>query len=259
MRTPTICLVLVSIICRLTAGGEGAQAASRTPYVHSFSDGNGGWISDNRDPVRLWHGTATCTSPWFVDPNHAPPGAGYLHLILWIHTDERKFQPGSASAARLPYVGASFVKQGKSRDLRDAKLTVRLRGDLDLKGAQLLLLAQAETQKTTANLVLSGQPIPIKHDWSDESIVLADDPAQWTCLGARRGREKEYGCDEVDAVLRDVNCDIIFVLFPLHPKPAVPGADHPGLYAGLNYPVDQTSLPRGVIQFASVRIDYPAK
>ncbi len=228
---------------------------SRTPYVHAFSDGNGGWIANNGDPLRIWDGVANCYSPWFLDANHAPPGAGYLHLILWIHTDQRWEEGGRSS--RLPYRASSFVRAGKSKDLRNAKLTVRLRGEVDLKGAQLILLAQSQTPKTTANMVLTGQPLRITEDWSEQTIVLANDEKQWTCLGARKGREQEYGCDAIDTVLSDVNCDLIFVLFPLNATPACKGADGPGLYANVDYPANAANLPRGLIQFASIRIDYP--
>ena len=228
---------------------------SRTPYVHAFSDGNGGLIANNGDPLRIWDGVANCYSPWFLDANHAPPGAGYLHLILWIHTDQRWEEGGRSS--RLPYRASSFVRAGKSKDLRNAKLTVRLRGEVDLKGAQLILLAQSQTPKTTANMVLTGQPLRITEDWSEQTIVLANDEKQWTCLGARKGREQEYGCDAIDTVLSDVNCDLIFVLFPLNATPACKGADGPGLYANVDYPANAANLPRGLIQFASIRIDYP--
>jgi hypothetical protein len=232
--------------------------SSRTPYVHTFSAGAGGWLADHYYKPRIWDGVANCYSPWFVDANHAPPGAGYLHLVLWIWTDKRRYEPGSPAASRAPPGwSSSFVEQGKSRDLRNARLTVRLRGEVDLKGAQMVLLAQATTPKTTANMILTGQPIRIAEDWSSQTIVLADDPNQWTCLGARKGREKEYGCDSIHAVLADVNNDLIFVLFNFRPAPACQGADRPGTYAGVDYPVDQDSLPRGLIQFQSVRIDYP--
>ena len=246
--------ILVGVPCSAQVADQ-----SRTPYVHKFSQGHGGWMADNRDPLRIWDGIANCYSPWFLDPNHAPPGAGYLHLVLWMHTDKRWYQSSRKSAARLPYRCSSFADNGKSKDLRDARLTVRLRGGVDLKGAQLVLLAQSETAKTTANMVLSAQPLAITAEWSDQTIVLANDPKQWTCLGARVGQEYQYGCDAIDTVLSDVNVDLIFVLFPLKPTPACEGADRPGLYAGLNYPADVKSLPRGLIQFESIRIDYPPK
>jgi len=260
MNTLTALLAHASLLMLLGALVLAKETdPSRTPYVHHFSDGNGGWFSDNNNKVVIWDGVANCYSPWFLDANHAHPGAGYLHLILWIYTDSRWYQPGARGVERLPYRTSSFADQGKSKDLRNARLTVRLRGEVDLKGAQLLVLAQATTSKTTANMVLSGQPIPLTENWSDQTIVLANDPKQWTCLGARKGREEEYGCDAIDTVLADVNCDLIFVLFPLKVTPAWPGTDSPGRYGGVDYPADIQNLPKGLIQFESIRIEYPPK
>jgi hypothetical protein len=49
-------------------------------------------------------------------------------------------------------------------------LTVRLRGEADLKRAQVVVLVQAETRKTTANFVPTGQPFKITRDWSDQTV-----------------------------------------------------------------------------------------
>ena len=57
-------------------------------------------------------------SPWWLDPNHAPPGAGYLSLLTWVYLDG---EPGSSTH------GMSKI------DLRDATLRVAIRAqDLDL-------------------------------------------------------------------------------------------------------------------------------
>jgi len=177
---------------------------------------------------------------------------------MWIYTAQHWYQPDMPAAARLPYQESSFADQGKSTDLRDARLTVRLRGDVDLKGAQLLLLAQAQTEKTTANFILTGQPIEITEDWSDQTIVLANDPKQWTCIGSRKDLVDLYGCDDLNTALSDVNVDLIFVLFPLDIEPACPGVTDPhGLKADVDYPVMAAKLPRGLIQFESVKIEYP--
>ena len=77
---------------------------------------------------------------------------------------------------------------------------------MGLQGSQLVLLVQAETARTTANMVLTGQPFKITRDWSEQSVRLVPDPAQWTCLGGRRGHTT-YGCDEIAEVLQDVNLD----------------------------------------------------
>ncbi len=121
-----------------------------------------------------------------------------------------------------------------------------------------MLLAQAQTVKTTANFILTGQPIEITEDWSDQTIVLANDPQQWTCIGSRQDLVDLYGCDELNTALSDVNVDLIFVLFPLDIEPACSEVTDPhGLKADVEYPVKAAKLPRGIIQFESVRIDYP--
>ena len=135
------------------------------------------------------------------------------------------------------------------------------------------LLAQAKVPGTTANLVLTGQPIGITPGWREQTLTLSVEPAQWTCLGARHDLETYYGCAEPEAVLRDVNIDLIFVLFPLQIVPTEPVADpHLGrphrrvtfeeLRSGdrprdPGYDVDWAYLPQGWIEFDTIRIDYP--
>ena len=91
-------------------------------------------------------------------------------------------------------------------------------------------------------------------------MTLHPDPAQWSCLGARHDMQKEYGCDGIGHVLADVNVDLIFVLFPLIPVPACGGvrqADVHRLRAVKDYPVLAEVLPKGLIMFDTVRIEYP--
>lgn len=253
-------LLFISMLVfgKLTQETSAAETMARTPYIHDFDRGHGGWFADRGYALRIWDGIAHCYSPWFLDPNHAPPGAGYLHLVLWIYTDRQWYQSDKPWAAQLPYRESSFADQGKSRDLRNARLTVRLRGDVDLKGAHLLVHVQAKTSKTMANLALTGQPITVTENWSDQSVVLANDPKQWTCLGARRSLTDKYGCDDLDTVLSDVNYDLILILFPVQVRPAIAGVTDPdALVAGVDYPVNPSLLPKGLIQFKSIRIDYP--
>lgn len=235
---------------------------SRTPYLHKFSDGHGGWFSDRHYAVRIWDGIAHCYSPWFLDANHAPPGAGYLNIVLWMYTDERWYRPDGPAAPLLPYLASSFVEQGKSRDLRDAKLTVRLRGEVDLKGAELVLIAQSRTEKKPPfrNMILTGQPIRVTEDWTEQTIVLANDPGQWTPIGSRRDLTHVYGNDDVSTLLADVNCNLLFCLFPVKVVPACKEVTDPhAAVAGVDYPVDTRFLAKGLIQFESIRIEYPGK
>ena len=252
-------------------------ATRRTPYIETFDSGGGGWYawipaaqmpspSDEStiDPD-IRDGAFHSESPWWVDSNHAPPGAGYLHLLAFLLT----------KAENIPdrHWPNGFVEGGFSRDKRNAKLTVRLRGNVDLRGADLILLAQAAVPGTTANLVLTGQPLRITPEWSEQTITLTTNEADWTCLGARHDLETYYGCAPAEVVLRDVNVDLILVLFPLQIVPTEPVEDlHLGrphrrvtfeeLRSGdrprdPGYDVDWAYLPEGWVEFDTIRLDYP--
>ena len=234
------------------AGKHPADTAYREPYVESFDKGCGGWLSGREYPLAVWNGVAYCHGPWFVDFWHAPPGAGYLHLIMWIHTDARRlkdYYPG--------YPGNKFIIQHQSTDFTNAKLTLRLRGEIDLKGSQMLVLLQAtQDEKIRVNYVLESQPIKITSQWTEQTVTLTPDPDQWLCLGARHDR-KSYGCSSIAEVLRDVNVDIIFVLFPLNVVPIEDISDEHKLRAGVDYHVEQKFLPKGLIMFDWVKLEYP--
>ena len=57
--------------------------------------------------------------------------------------------------------------------------------------------------------------------------------------------QDEYGCDDIDKVWADLNFDIIFILFPVNVPHAVK-----------DYPVDQQYLPKGLIIFDTIQIEY---
>ena len=99
-------------------------------YTETFDDGPGGWIADLRSPLPVWDGVAHCYSPWSVDANHAPPGAGYLHLLMYLITHADALGSVDAELRR----NNRFVADGYSTDLTDAKITIRLRGTMDLAG-----------------------------------------------------------------------------------------------------------------------------
>ncbi len=238
-------------------------------YLETFDDGPAGWVADIRSPLPVWDGMACCYSPWTVDANHAPPGAGYLHLLMYLLTNPEAARQFPAEAHGVN----RFLAEGHSTNLTHAQLTVRLRGTLDLAGplcnnhrpvpqldlggARLLLLAQARLAHTTANFVLSAQPFTVTPQWSTQTIELAPDPAQWTCLGARHDLTDVYGYGDIAAVLRDVNVDLIFVLFPLRVVPVGEVDDPDRRWAAKDYRVDMQYLPKGLVMFDTVRIDYP--
>lgn len=233
---------------------EGQEPQAKL-YLETFEHGNGGWYADRGYALPVWDGVAYCYGPWFLDANHAPPGAGYLNLLMWLYTSGKWYEVPEAS--RLPYTNNSFLEQGFGTNFTNAKFTVRLRGNVDLKGTQLLLLAQAESTKTTSNYVLSGQPFEITNDWSEQTVTLLPDPAQWTCMGARHDAP-HYGCDDIDIVLNDLNVDLIFVLFPVKVVPLDEEiTDLHGRWAGKDYSVDTQYHPKGLLMFDTVKIEFP--
>ena len=79
--------------------------------------------------------------------------------------------------------------------------------------------------------------------------------------GARHDRTKyrgpPYGCGGIVEVLRDVNIDIIFVLFPLDVVPVEDVPDKNLLRAGVDYHVEHKHLPKGLIMFDWIKLEYP--
>tara|TARA_Y100000588_G_scaffold382020_1_gene468698 strand:+ start:208 stop:945 length:738 start_codon:yes stop_codon:yes gene_type:complete len=239
-------------------------------YTETFDDGPGGWVADVRSPLPVWDGVAHCYSPWTVDANHAPPGAGYIHLLMYLGTHAQ------SSALETGLHGVNhFVEQGYSTNMTNARLSVRLRGTVDLAGplcnhhrpvpqpdlggAQLMLLAQAKVEgppKTITNFVLTGQPFEITPDWSEQSVTLVSDPDQWTCLGSRHDLTDFYGYGDIAEVLSDVNVDLIFILFPLNVVPIGEVENRDRQWAAIDYKVDMQYLPKGLVMFDTVQIEY---
>jgi hypothetical protein len=237
---------------------------SKSPraYVETFDNGPGGWlawVAGGGGPRRLEirDSAAIVRSPWTVDFNHAPPGAGYLHLLyVLITTPKDQYPRGHYD----PLADRNrFVEDEYSRDFTNARFTVKVRGELDLKGSQFLLLVQSSVPPVVTNWVLHGQPIRVTKDWSEQTLILKPDPSQWTCLGTRGpGADcATYGEAPIADALRDVNVDIILVLFPLDIAPARPIAGNlHKLRAGRDYELDRSRLPSGHVELDELRIEY---
>jgi hypothetical protein len=227
---------------------------NRAPYVETFDKGPGGWIANRYHPLPLFDGVAHLFGPWYLDSHHAPPGAGYLNMLMYLYTKKDTETRGGPNA---------FIRGKYSTDLRNVRITLRVRGEMDLQGAQMIVLVQSKTAKTTANFVLTGQPFRIEKDWTEQTVTLAPDPKQWTCLGGRESKKSQYGCDDIDVVLSDVNLDLMFVLFPLNVVPVKPVAEPHKLRAGQDYPEEpsyevwQKFLPKGLIMIDTVKFEYP--
>lgn len=221
-------------------------------YVQNFADGPGGWVGWRRQgvnvPLEIRGGAARFEGPYGVDTYHAPH---YLSLVTYLHTRE-------ALGLDLGRPN-TFVSGGFSRDLRNATVTLRVRGNLRQRGAELTLLVQADTGGTRPNYILVGQHFTITPDWSDQQVTLPPDPSQWLCLLPRHDRADIYGWAPIGDVLADVNVDLIVALHPLTVVPATPTDEVHRLRADEDYPLDERHLPHGVIEIAEIRIDYPVR
>lgn len=242
---------ILSILFCLTLCAFGQN---RGPYIETFDSGPGGWIANRYHPLPIFDGAAHLFGPWYLDSHHAPPGAGYLHMLMYLYTKTDNEKRGGPNA---------FIRGKYSTDLRNVRITARLRGEMDLQGAQMVILVQSKTPKTTANFVLTGQPFRIEKAWTEQTVTLAPDPKQWTCLGGRESKKAQYGCDDINTVLGDVNVDLMFVLFPLNVVPVKPVSEPHKLRAGQDYPEEpsyevwQKYLPKGIIMVDSVKFEYP--
>jgi hypothetical protein len=229
-------------------------------YVEHFDDGPGGWIgwTSNADGPRRLDVRDSCAierSPWWIDYNHAAPGGGYLHLPFALLTRPHRVEPD-----RYAHLSGAnrFIEQQFPTNFTDAKVTLRLRGNLDLRGANFLFHAQAKVGNVFVNHCLHAQPFQVTPDWTEQSVRLVPDPNQWTCLGSRWDRTDFYGDGDIGDVLRDVNNNILLSLYPLRVVPTRAVADAHRLKAGEDYEVDRSHLPDGFIQIDEVRIDFAA-
>ncbi len=229
-------------------------------YRESFDAGCGGWTAwqaggGGPRPLKIVDGAARSESPWGIDFNHAPPGAGYLHLLYVLLTGIRTRSVDAITP------GNRFQDDGYPLDFRDATMRVRVRGELDRKGSQLLLLVQADLPAPgpRVNLVLHRDPIVVQPQWTETTLTLSSDDTAWTCLGTcgQNADCERYGCGPAEQVLANLNVDLILVLFPLDVAPAVPVAGDPHrLRAGRDYPVQTDRLPQGWVELDWIEWEY---
>ena len=233
----------------------------RGTYVETFEDSPGGWIGVNGNGntgarrLKIVDGALVSSSPWWIDYNHAPPGVGYLHLLFALHT---RIPPSFSAQFKEAGGGTNrFVEGGFPLDFTDAEITVRLKGELESRGAQLVFLAQARVGSHIVGHLLTGQPLQVTPDWSEQTIRLTPDPAQWTPLGVRHDRGESYALGNVEDVLKNLDVDFMFLLHPLDVVPLPPiEADPHLLKAGEEYSVDQSRLPSGFVMMDEIRIRF---
>jgi hypothetical protein len=242
-----------------TANGLGMAQTAPCTYLETFNQHTGGWWGWGGNhlglqPLVRENGVVTSRSPWWIDYNHAPPGAGYIHMLFSLNLR------GPFSDHHKEIAGPNpFAEQKYPLDFTHARVSVRVRGELELKGAQLVLLVQGRVGETVSGWLLTGQPIAVGPEWSEQTIVAAPDESQWTCLKARHDRQDFYGFHPLRTILSNVNVNIMLVLFPLeiHPMGEIRGDPHL-LRAGRDYPVWTSRLPEGYVQLDTVRIDFAA-
>ncbi len=226
-------------------------------YRETFDNGPGGWygwISNAAGPARLEvrDSYTVSRSPWWIDYNHAPPGAGYMHLLYMLNT------VGGASEHQHETEGTNhFVQGGYPTDFTNAEMTLRLKGEIEWKDTQLMLLIQGAVDGITSGWLLTGQPIDVTRDWTEQTITCEPDPGQWTCLGVRHDRTDYYGELPFETILANVHVDILLVLFPLNIEPMgdIDGDPHI-LRPEKDYPVWRSRLPEGYVFLDEVRIAF---
>src|SRR5439155_26486707 len=127
---------------------ERVRSKSKWVYFEDFDQGPAGWWG--------WNGNSTgfraletaksvivSRSPWWIDYNHAPPGAGYLHMVFCLNTK------GPFGEHLKEVAGPNgFVAGGCPHDFTNARMTLRIQGELIENGARLALLIQAAANDT---------------------------------------------------------------------------------------------------------------
>ena len=225
-------------------------------YIETFDNGPGGWrgwIDNAQGPKKLEHRgeTLTSRSPWWIDYNHAPPGAGYIHLLFCIDAT------GPITEHHLEVGGDNGLIAGNfGTDYTGAKFTFRLKGELENRGADLVLLLQGHSGKLCSSWALTSQPIKVTKDFSEQTITCTADESQWTCLGVRHGREGFYGYADFAEVMQHIT-NMILILFPLTIEPMGPvDGDMHILRPGKDYPVWRSGLPEGYVTLDTVEIEF---
>ena len=230
---------------------------SKHTYLETFDQhraGWWGWLGNDKGFHRLqWEkGTVTTRSPWWIDYNHAPPGAGYLHMLFCLNTKGPFSDHYKDMADDNRYVAA-----GCPLDFRNARITLRVRGELRECGANMVLLLQGTIGGITAGWLLTGQPFAVTPEWGEQTAVAVMDPKEWTCLRGRHDRLDYYNYHPLEAIVGNVNVNLMLVMFPVTVNPMGPLKGDPHLLrAGKDYPVWTSALPEGYIELDTVKIDF---
>jgi hypothetical protein len=227
-------------------------------YVEEFDNGPGGWLKvvDNWSvPASLpVHDSAIWSyGPWWVDYNHAPPGGGYLQLLMCLNT-----RGPIGEVAREVGGTNRFVAGNFPIDFTNARFSVRIRGELETAGAGVCLLIQGVQDGICSGWVLTGQPIAVKKEYTETTLNLVPEERQWTSLGSRHDRRESYGTKPLEKILANVNVNMYLIMFPVNPRPMGPIKGDPHiLRAGRDYPIWPSSIAQGYVAVDRVAIEFP--
>lgn len=226
-------------------------------YIETFDDGPGGWSGwiDNalgHKRLEVHQGAITSRSPWWIDYNHAPPGAGYLNLLFMLQTKGIMGEHAREVCGRNRFVEGRFPT-----NFAHAKITARLKGELEARGASLHFLFNAMQGDVCVTWLMTSQSLVVTPEWSEQTMQISPNPAAWKWMGARHDRTDFYGHIDLGKALSDVNRGILLVLFPLDVAPMgpIPGDQHI-LRPEKDYPVWRSRLPEGYVMLDTIRIDY---
>jgi len=195
--------------------------------------------------------------PWWIDPNHAHPGYGSLHLIFFTPVD-----PMHTSNHELP-IDAHFIYP----NMQSMTIQGALRGDhINLQGSDLLFWFQCYSKKINryVNYALIDQPLN-KHLLCGELSLFSltvdiRQKDQWVCLGSSTERSDLYGDLPISELELDkvINCG--FILTPIELQPIWQAeADNLSLVElayESKWPINTDLLPTGCIALYDLQIDY---
>jgi hypothetical protein len=228
-------------------------------YHETFDEGPGGWYGyqdlpgQRMGPLEWRAGELTSRSPWWIDYNHAPPGAGYFHMLYCLNT----FGPQTEEAKDLGGPNR-FIAEKCPIDFTSARITTRVRGEVRAQGAKLSVLLQGYVDGICSGWVRTGDTFDVGEEWCEKTVSLDPDPAGWTPLGSRHDRTDMYGVKPLEKVLSNVGGNIMLLLFPIDVSPMGPiDGDMHILRAERDYPVWRHKLPEGYVSLSSVRIEFP--
>jgi hypothetical protein len=150
------------------------------------------------------NGEAILQSPWWLDSNHAPPGEGFLNLIMY------------------NYIDSIFSGKRKTLNLVNRTLYLELRAkNLNLKQSKLYFWFQTKAPNGKyINYAFIKSPIILEEGGKILKIKFTSNPIDWICLGSNNDRKDTYDCIPLKDAIYDVNIDFGLIIFPTSDDPS---------------------------------------